>query len=167
MCLYRSPEDDWAANEVALQEDDDGWGGSRVNKWKAPPSKQRPLPRSQLRQGVNDFDDEESSWEGSVGLGPKHQNFSEENTTGRDSTDAQAQSPYSMPDTSEAQSGYETQRAESQIQEALEAEILEGEDDWQAAEEEWEEGSLPDITPLAQDEAVRLPCPSLQAMLIV
>ena len=43
----------------------------------------------------------------------------------------------------------------SRAEEVLEAEVLGVDADWEASEEDWEEGVLPDITPLAPDEAVR------------
>lgn len=43
---------------------------------------------------------------------------------------------------------------QAQAQEVLEAEILAVDADWEGEEEDWEEGTLPDITPLAPDEAV-------------
>lgn len=166
----RSTEDDWAANEVVLQDEDDGWGGSYVNKQSAQQSRwngridsSKADASSQDRQ-----DNRQSSWDAAGNESAASQSFKDSErgdptlrqTMGQrvDGQRGQYSRPVlQQPQTEDAENlGPEaTLSDEASPEEALEAEVLEDDSSWETSEEDWEEGALPDITPLAPDEAVR------------
>lgn len=156
LSAFRGPEDDWAANEVALQEEDDGWGGSHLNKQpaqlrsvKASDIGAETSARSKFASSQHDKGETQQILEA---YGEPRQENAEsewEDEANNFLNAAEQQSRTEIADAGPAPSSVE------QPEYSPEAEVLDGESDWESSEEDWEEGALPDITPLAPDEAVR------------
>lgn len=158
--MFRGSVDDWAANEMLSQEEDDGWGGSYIRKANQTASSQMQtqLPNTETdRQSVQGTGSESFS----ANRGRSRYNrrpswddidWEEEVEAGRSNGPLQGSQDY----VDESQNA-KTPSSEKQMRGILEAEVLDGVDDWAAPEEDWdEEGALPDITPLAPEEAVRI-----------
>lgn len=140
---------------MQLQEEEDGWGGSFVNKqtrkqsqapWsRSSDSEQYPKADLDTANGASTSQAATQSYERGRDFVEDISNARQEVVSGR------AESPEL--DQAGSFEAFEAQEP-SPAEQALEAEVL-GDADWEASEEDWEEGSLPDITPLAPDEAVR------------